>query len=327
MKAWVLDSLGGLEKLRQVNDFPDPVAGPGEVVLELDFAALNPADRYLAEGMYPARPSFPHILGRDGIGRITSVGPGVSGFSIGDEYALLRGEAGVTRPGTFAAKVAVPTESLVPVPPGWSHEQAASATLVYITAYQALTQFGPLPDKAVVLITGATGGVGVASTQLARAMGCKVVGLSRSAEKAETLKRIGAAHTFDPTDTQWRKKASEALDGRKVDLAIDNIGGGLFSELLDTLGMNGRVSCVGRLVGPVPQFNTASLFFRRIQIRGVAVGTYTNAESHAAWDEVLKLLGKSKSKPLVDQVFEFDQLKEAFARLQAGPMGKVVLRI
>jgi len=327
MKAWVLDSLGGLEKLRQVNDFPDPVAGPGEVVLELDFAALNPADRYLAEGMYPARPSFPHILGRDGIGRITSVGPGVSGFGIGDEYALLRGEAGVNRLGTFAAKVAVPTESLVPVPPGWSHEQAASATLVYITAYQALTQFGPLPDKAVVLITGATGGVGVASTQLARAMGCKVVGLSRSAEKADTLRKIGAAHTFDPTDTQWRKKASEALDGRKVDLAIDNIGGGLFSELLDTLGMNGRVSCVGRLVGPVPKFNTASLFFRRIQIRGVAVGTYTNAESHAAWDEVLKLLGKSKSKPLVDQVFEFDQLMEAFARLQAGPMGKVVLRI
>lgn len=326
MKAWLLDSLAGIDALR-LGDFPDPAAAPGEVVLKLDYAALNPADRYLAEGQYPARPAFPHVLGRDGVGTIVSVGPGVTDWNPGDRAAVLRSDVGVNRPGTFAELAAVPADSIVPVPHGWTDEQAASATLVYCTAYQALTMWGDLPANAIVLITGASGGVGVATLHLAKAMGFTVVALSRSQQKQKVLRDMGADFTLDPQKPKWSMHVKDVLGPRRVDLAVDNIGGDDFNRLLDTLGASARVSCVGRLAGPVPQFNTAALFFRRLRIGGVAVGTYSRDEAHAAWDAVLELLNKTGARPVIDRVFPFADLPAAFARLAEGPMGKVLVRV
>ena len=222
---------------------------------------------------------------------------------------------------------AVRADELVSIPTGWSLEQASAATLVYLTAYQALTMWSDLPTGAVVLVTGASGGVGVASVQLAKAMGHTVVAQSRDLKKAERLRGLGADITLDPQDSNWRQQLKAALNGRKVDLAIDNIGGKLLPEVIDTLGHNARVSCVGALAGPVPSFNTASLFFRRIKLGGVSVGDYGPVEGKAAWANVLKLLDQAGAKPLVDPVFEFDQVPAAFARLKEGPMGKVVVRV
>ncbi len=325
MKAWLLPSLSGINTVA-LNDAPDPVPAAGEVLLDVEYAALNPADRYLAEGQYPARPPLPHILGRDAIGVVAAVGTGVDRNIIGRRVMVLRGETGVTRAGTFAQRVAVLADSLVDVPAGWSDQESAGATLVYLTAYQALTQWGTL-SPSVVLVTGASGGVGVASIQLARALGHTPIGLSRSAQKAEILKSIGAAAIFDPHDAEWRRQLKDFLKGRRVDLAIDNIGGALFNEVLDTLGENGKVSVVGRLAGPVPEFNTASLFFRRLRIGGVAVGTYGPNDGQAAWREIVGLLNGTAARPLVDRVFPFDQLPAAFERLAQGPMGKVLLEV
>lgn len=325
MKAWLLPQLGSVDNLK-LEEAPDPVAKAGEAVIALDYAALNPADRYLAEGQYPARPSFPHILGRDGIGTIVSVGANAGDWKQGDRAVIVRSEVGVNRWGTFAERVAVPVESLVNPPAGWSDEQAAGATLVYLTAWQALTQWGEF-GKGVVLITGASGGVGVASIQLGRALGHTIVAMSRGTSKVQTLKDLGADIVLDPTEPTWRKQLKQQLGERKVDLAIDNIGGALLGEVMDTLGMWGRVSLVGRLAGPVPQFNTASLFFRRLRMGGVAVGTYSAAESRDAWGKLTAVLDVAGARPVVDQVFAFSDLPKAFARLQEGPMGKVVLRV
>lgn len=325
MKAWILPQFGSIQSLILV-DYPDPIAGPGEVVLEVELAALNPADRYLAEGQYPARPTLPHILGRDGIGTVVEVGPGVQDWRIGDQAVLVRSEVGVNRAGTFAEKVAVPVESLVRQPEGWTTQQSAGATLVYLTAWQALTQWGELPPS-VVLITGASGGVGVAAIQLGHALGHTLIGMSRGSSKISKIMELGAVLVVDPQDTQWRRRVREFLGNRKVDLAIDNIGGSVFSELLDTLGMWGKVSVVGRLAGPVPQFNTASLFFRRIRIGGVAVGTYTADESRQIWQQVVQTLNRTGARPVIDRVFPFDQLPEAFERLSQGPFGKVLLQV
>ena len=114
MKAWLIDGMNGMGALR-LSEAPDPKAGKGEVVLDVRFAALNPADRYLAEGQYPGKPSMPHILGRDGVGVVSAVGPGVDQIQIGDKRMVLRSEIGVSRAGTFAERVAVPVESLVEV--------------------------------------------------------------------------------------------------------------------------------------------------------------------------------------------------------------------
>lgn len=326
MKAWVLDDFTGIDRVR-LADVPDPVPHEGEVVLELNYAGLNPADRYLAEGQYPAKPPLPHILGRDGLGTVVQVGAGVSEIRTGDRRVILRSEIGVERPGTFAQRVAVPVQSLVEIPNGWSEQEAAGATLVYLTAYQALTAWGPLPPSSVVLVTGASGGVGVASVQLAAAMGQKVIALSRSAEKGRRLQQLGATAAFNPEDPQWRQAVKAFLAPGRVDLAIDNIGGKLLPEVIDTLGDFGKVSLVGRLAGPVPNFNTATLFFRRIRLGGVAVGAYSNAEARAAWEQVLQLLERTGARPLVDSIFPFDQLPKAFERLAQGPMGKVLLAV
>ena len=190
----------------------------------------------------------------------------------------------------------------------------------------ALNQWGKLPPS-VVLITGASGGVGVASIHLALAMGHTVVGLSRSPEKAAKLKAIGALAIFNPNDTQWRRHLKAALGNRRVDLIIDQIGGEQFNDVLGTLGHFGKVSAVGRLAGPVPNFNTAALLFGRFRIGGVAVSDYSTTQSHAAWNEILELLNKIGARPIIDRVFPFDQLPAAFARLKDGPMGKVLLEI
>jgi NADPH2:quinone reductase len=326
MRAWLLDEFGGVAALR-LREVSNPTPQAGEVVLRVHYAALNPADRYLAERQYPAKPPLPHILGRDGLGTVVEVGSGVTGVAVGERKIILRGDVGVERAGTFAERVAVPVESLVDVPPGWDEPEAACATLVYLTAHQALTMWGSLPASSTVLITGASGGVGVASVQLAAAMGLNVLALSRSDEKRERLRQLGASLCFDSEESSWRLAVKKALGARRVDLAIDNIGGALLPGVIDTLGDAGKVSLVGRLGGPVPSFNTAALFFRRIRLGGVAVGANTNAESRTGWQEVLALLARTGARPLVDSILPFAQLPEAFARLAAGPMGKVLLKV
>jgi NADPH2:quinone reductase len=325
MKAWLLTERTGLGALR-LADVPDPVPGDGGVVVDLEYAALNPADRYHSQGQYPGDPPMPHVLGRDGIGVIGAVGKGVDRSKIGQRVVIIRGDTGVQRWGSFAQRVAVSAESIAPPPEGWSIEQSAGAALVYITAHQALLQWGELPPS-VVLITGASGGVGVASIQLARALGHVVVALSRGSAKHDALKGLGAHHLVDISDPHWSGKLKKTLHPQKVDLVVENIGGVGFAQVLETLGLQGKVSVVGMLAGPVPSFNLASLLFRRLRVGGVAIGTNTAAESRAAWDASVRMLGRVGAKPVVDRVFAFDQLPQAFERLEKGPIGKVLLRI
>ena len=140
MKAWLWDGLQGMDHLR-LNEVPDPVAKAGEVVMEVHYSALNPADRYLAERRYPypVNPPLPHVLGRDGMGTVIQVGEGVKGVCIGDRRAILRGDVGVFRWGTFAERVSLPAVNLVEIPTGWSEEESSGATVVYMAAYRALT--------------------------------------------------------------------------------------------------------------------------------------------------------------------------------------------
>ena len=325
VQAWLLPKTGSIENLRLDTIAMSP-PGSGEVTLDVLYAALNPADRYLAEGLYPARPVFPHVLGRDAVGIVSQVGEGVSEWKAGDKALLLRGDAGVSRPGTLAQQVTVPAECLECLPNGWTDQQAAGAALVYVTAYQALTQFGS-QTHSVVLVSGASGGVGVAATQLASALGHTVIGLSRSSEKAAKLLELGATWTLNPEDPQWQATLKQLLQPRRVDLVVDNIGGSLLPQMIDTLGMNGCVSLVGMLAGPVPQFNTASLFFRRLRMRGVAVGSYSIEENHQAWQQVVALLSSSHQRPVIDSVFSMLQVPAAFARLAEGPMGKVLVDV
>jgi NADPH:quinone reductase len=325
-----MDSYDGVEKLR-LAEVPDPQPGPGQALLKLKFAGLNPADAFLAINQYPAKPSFPHILGRDGVGDVIAAGPGVTTVAAGSTVGILRCEAGVNTWGTLAEMVVVPAESLVAIPAGWSVEQMAGAPLVFLTAWQALTQWSDPPAPAaagsVLLVTGASGGVGTASVQLGKSMGLTVVALSRSAEKRARLLELGADFAFDPADPKLRQNVSAAIAPKKVDLVVDSVGGALFNQVLGMLGYGGRISVVGRSGGAVPEFNTGMLFFRRNRIGGVAVSDYTPAQAQITWKEIVGRLDAAGQKPLVDSVHSFEEVKAAFARLNHGPLGKVLVRV
>ncbi len=325
MKSWLLHRQEGLDAMELASDVEKPEPQKGEVLLKIHYAALNPADHYLARAMYPAKPEFPHILGRDGVGEVEEAGPNVSKFKKGDIAAILRGEIGVSKRGTFAEYVVVNEDLLIPVPDGWREEEAAAAPLVFLTAYQALTQWD-FEQPGNVLITGATGGVGVAATMLAKAMGHRVVALSRSKEKGKELEKIGADLVLDPRDEKLAKKVKEFTGRDGIQVAVDNIGGEFFTQVVATLGYRGAVSCVGRLAGPVPEFNTAMLFFKRLRIGGTAVGDYSTEEAQKYWKVILDMLNKSGQRPIIDHVYAFEELKEAFARLEEGPMGKVLIK-
>jgi NADPH2:quinone reductase len=161
---------------------------------------------------------------------------------------------------------------------------------------------------------------------LGKSMGLKVVALSRSRAKGDKLKELGAAAVFSPDDPGLRAKVA-AIAPEKVDLAVDSVGGPWFAQVVATLGYAGKISVVGRSGGPVPEFNTGTLFFRRNRIGGVAVADYTAEMARAAWSEIVRRLAETGARPVVDQVFPFDQVVEAFGWLAQGPMGKVVVRV
>ena len=328
MRAWLWDGQAGLDHLH-LAEAPDPVPQDGEVVMAVDFAALNPADRMMAERRYPypVYPPAPHVLGRDGVGTVLQLGAGVDDLQVGDQRVLLRSQVGLMRWGMFAEKVALPASALAEVPAGWTEEESSGAAVVYLSAYRALTMWEPLKPNSVVLVTGASGGVGVATVQLATAMGHTVVALSRSDEKQRQLKKIGAAFTFNPEEPHWPARVKEALGPRGVNLAVDTIGGRQLPDVIETMGDSGRLSLVGQLGGPVPNFDTGTLFSRWLRIGAMALSLYTPEQHRAAWQDLVAILAHAGVRPLVDRVFPFEELPQAFEHLAGGPMGKVVVKV
>jgi NADPH2:quinone reductase len=244
---------------------------------------------------------------------------------------ILRCDVGVNVWGTLAEKVVVPAHSVARPPQGWSLEEMAAAPLVFLTAWQALTQWtdppAPPPPGSKVLVTGASGGVGVAAVLLGKSMNLTVVALSRSAHKRARLKELGADFVFDPNDPNLAKVIVGAVAPKKLDLVIDSVGGPLFPLLVGLLDYGGRMSVVGRSGGPVPEFNTATLLFRRIRIGGVSVGDYSAEHAQAIWKEIVGRLDTIGRRPQIDSTVPFEKVKEGFARLAQGPMGKVLVQV
>lgn len=330
MRAWLMESYDGIERLR-LGEVSDPRPGPDDVLLDVRFAGLNPADAFLASGMYPAKPCLPHILGRDGVGEVAAVGTGVHDVRPGETVGILRCNVGVDVWGTLAEKVVVPARSVARPPQDWSLEEMAAAPLVFLTAWQALTQWSnppaPPPPGSKVLVTGASGGVGGAAVLLGKSMNLTLVALSRSVDKRDRLQELGADFVFDPNEPNLAKVIAGAIAPNKLDLVIDSVGGPLFSQLVGLLNYGGRMSVVGRSGGPVPEFNTATLLFRRIRIGGVSVGDYSAEQAQAIWKEIVGRLDTIGRRPQIDSAVAFEKVKEGFSRLAQGPMGKVLVQV
>jgi NADPH2:quinone reductase len=231
----------------------------------------------------------------------------------------------------LAEKVVVSAHSVARPPQDWSLEEMAAAPLVFLTAWQALTQWtdppAPPSPGSKVLVTGASGGVGVAAVLLGKSMNLTIIALSRSMDKRARLQDLGADFVFDPNEPHLAKVIAGAVAPKKLDLVIDSVGGSLFPLLVGLLDYGGRMSVVGRSGGPVPEFNTAALLFRRIRIGGVSVGDYSAEQAQSIWKEIVGRLDAIGRRPQIDSTVPFEKLKEGFTRLAQGPMGKVLVQV
>lgn len=324
MKTWRFHKLGSFESLKfEEVECPSPEAG--EVLVKIDYAALNPADRYLIEGKYPRPGTPPFAVGRDGIGTIEVPAEG-GRFAKGDRVILLRSDVGVSREGTLSQFVCIPEESLAPQPEGWTAEESAGAALVHLTAWQALVDEGELEAGQNVLVTGASGGVGTAAVVLAKALGAKnVVALSRSEAKRQQLLELGADLAFDSDDPDLVKKVRDGLGGGRCDVTVENLTGPFLQKSMDLAAYKGRICVVGLLAGLKSEIVVGYLIHKRLRIKGIAAGGFTPAEAQERWTKIVTALDSAGRRPVVDRAFPFEQLLEAFDHLKSGPMGKVLV--
>ena len=325
MKSWRFHQFGDIQNLR-MDEIPIPKPKPDEALVRLECAALNPADAFLIKGQYPRPGTPPFAVGRDGCGVVEK--PGNSGrFQAGDVVVILRSEIGVTRDGTLAEYVAVPEASLAPLPPGWTREAGAAAPLVFLTAWQALVEVAALKPGQTVLITGASGGVGTAAVMLATSIGATVVALSRSEDKRARLNALGADIALDAEINGLEMRVKKALGGGRVDAVVENLAGPYLQASINLCRERGRVALVGLLAGISSQVTVGSLLFKRVRVEGVAVGAYTPAEALDVWRQIVARLDAAEAKPPVHAVFPLESVPEAFASLEQGPFGKVLVRM
>ncbi|MCH7910905.1 MAG: zinc-binding dehydrogenase, partial [Candidatus Hydrogenedentes bacterium] len=235
MRAWRFSEFGDIKNF-QLGEHPGPDLENGDLLVKLNFAALNPADRLLVEGRYPGAGELPLTVGRDGSGTIEDAKER-DRFAKGDTVIVLRSEVGITRQGTLAEYVAVPERYLAPLPEGWTMEEGAAGPLVYLTAWKALMIQGGVQAGEDVLVTGASGGVGVAAIQLAKALGARVVALSRDEEKRQKLLALGADVVLDSSAADLEDQIRDASDGG-VDLIVENLSGPFIQTGINVANLN-----------------------------------------------------------------------------------------
>lgn len=324
MRAWRFHEFGDISNLK-LEEATMPEPAEGEALIKLTCAALNPADRFMVMGKYPRPAPRPFSVGRDGCGTVVQSRSGR--FKEGDTVILLRSEAGVSRTGTLAEYVTVPEESLALLPEEWSPEEGAAGPLVHLTAWQGLVTRGQLQPGQTVLITGTTGGVGTAALVQAKALGARVVAMSRSEEKRAALRDLGADVVVSSNPETFEDQVKEGLNGGRVDLVIENLGGPWLQHAINVCDTNAKIMVIGLLSGLKSEVILGLLIFKCIQIHGMNIGAYTAEESQEAWRGIVNALESRSARPLVDRTFSFDKVQEAFAHLASGPLGKVVVQV
>src|SRR5687768_10611924 len=214
MKAIRVHQFGEPEVMK-LEDVPDPLAGSGQVVVKLNAVGVNPVDTYIRAGKYGAR-EFPFVPGQDGAGVVESVGGGVTKFKPGDRVYLFRPVGG-----TYAQKTLADQAAVFPLPDNVTFKQGAALGVPYGTACRALHHRGRAQPAETVLVHGATGGVGLAAVQMARAHGCTVLGTGGSDEGRQLVLKEGAHHVLDHHDPNYLKQVMDLTGGRGVDLVLE----------------------------------------------------------------------------------------------------------
>jgi len=332
---------GTLDQLQYGNvDLPE--IGNDEVLLEVKAAGLNRLDLWVLEGWPRLKLNFPHILGSDGSGVVIKTGPDVQGFVPGDRVAVNPTRScgrciycrsgrdnmcdrfalfGEHIPGFFAEFQAVPERNLLRLPDNVSHEIAAAASLVYVTAWHSLMEIGRLKAGEDVLILGAGGGVNTAYLDIARLAGAgKIYVVGSSDEKLASARQLGAHVTINRHQEDWGKAVYELTDRQGVDVVVDNVGAATFHQSLRSLKKGGRLLTVGNTTGAKIEIDNRYIFGKQLKIIGTTMGP------HQDYVTVMRLIFTGRLSPMIDTIFPLVEGAEALRRLEEGHIrGKLIL--
>jgi len=318
MKAIRIHEDGGPEVLRY-EDAPDPVPGPGEVLVRLRAASLNHLDLWIRKGL-PSVPK-PRTLGADGAGIREDTGERVvinPGIERGDRIIVV----GEHMDGTHAELVAVPEGNVYPLPETLSFEEAAAFPLVFETAYRLLVTKAQLREGEWVLLWGIGSGVATAGLAIAKALGAWALVTSSSDEKLERARELGAHATVNHLSGDVRGAVVEATGGAGVEVVLEHVGEATWQTSLQAARAGGRIAVCGATSGPNPPAALHRIWWKQLTIYGSTMGTHNDFE--AAYE----LVKSGRAKPVVDSVYPLAEARKAHERLEAGEQfGKIVLTI
>ena len=307
---------GGPDVLK-LEEVPDPVAGPGEVLIRLHASALNHLDVWIRKGL-PSVPK-PRILGADGAGVRVDTGERVvinPGIEAGGGAIHVIGEHG---DGTNAQLLAVPASNVYPIPGDLSFEEAAAFPLVFETAYRMLVTRAGLREGEWVLLWGIGSGVSTAGLAIAKALGARTIVTSSSDEKLERARELGADVAVRHEEA---KAAVKEATERGVDVVVEHVGEATWRTSLDVAAPGGRIAVCGATTGPNPPAALHRIWWKQLTILGSTMGTKADFEGAYA------LIADGRARPVVDEVVPLADIQAAHARLEAGEqLGKIVLSI
>jgi len=334
MKALVLREHGG-EGLRLETGFPDPVPGEGDVVLRVCATALNYHDVFTRRGMPGIRIAMPAIMGLDVAGEIAAIGPGVSGWKLGERVLgdpINRVEGGLTGEtvhGGLAEYCRLRAHQLVRIPDGVSFEQAAALPCAYGTARRMMHTNGHIAAGEKVLVLGASGGVGVCCVQLANAAGATVIAATGSEEKAARLRALGADHTINYAERDfvseiWALCGKPARRGagsdNGADVVVNYTGGDSWTKSLRVLRVGGRLLTCGATAGYDPPEDLRYIWTFELKILG------SNGWAREDITGLLEMVRAGRMEAVIDETFPLERAPEALARLEERRVfGKLVI--
>lgn len=309
-------------ELRQA---PAPEPGPRQLLVRMRAASLNRGEFVIGHGLH-GRPGTWKAIGGEGAGEIVGVGNEAGDFKPGDR---VMGRCA----GAFSEYALMDAAEAMRMPPALTWEEAASIPMTFLVAYDMLVLQGRLQADEWLLVNGVSSGVGVASLQLGKLLGAKVIGTSGSARKLQTLKPLGLDVALATRDADFAPAVMEATGGHGADLVINAVGGSVFGENIRAMAFEGRLATVGYVDNVLhADLDLEALHAKRLTLFGVSNKRRTKAQRAAAVprfvDEVLPHFASGRIRPQIDQVFDFSRLPAAKERMESGGhVGKIVLRI
>jgi len=303
-------------------DRPEP--GPGQVLVRIEAASVNPIDTYVREGNVSPPSGLPHVGGSDLAGLVEAVGEGVEAVDPGDR--VFATGLGLFSPGTYAEYTVAPVDQLAPLPEGVSFREGAAAAMAFATAWRALVTRGDLRLGDVAVIHGASGGVGHAAVQVAAAAGATVVGTARDGESAAVARSLGADAVVDYRSDDLAGALADALDGREADVVFEPHADAHLAANLSCLARGGRIVVIGE-EDPITLDGGLSMSAKQADADLRFMSIIASAGDQAP---ILELVGERLAdgsfEVAIDSVFGLDAVPEALETLMSsGTLGKVVL--